>query len=163
MPTRTPVGASPSQQSDSGSGWLRQMGAFLLVTYLLVSAGVHHAFPFYVFDMYNAPPKETASRILARLEDGSVHNVDVMDAWSCPEPLNAHPPGHHEQCGIFEPNFARERSALRWIGFHPVTPSTAGSVVSADLIRRVWRVTPEGVAVDRDCVLQHCSVVLGAR
>lgn len=126
----------------------------LLLGYLTISFGVQHAFPFYAFDMYSHRPPNSASRLYARTADGEVDEIHAFAHWHCdplPDPVSK---THMQACGNFEQNSARDHESIAWVTFH-AAPGPAAKRV--DLIRRVWKIGPEGATVDRDCFLQTCQ------
>lgn len=127
----------------------------LLVGYLAIAFGVHHAFPFYVFDMFDSPPSHSASRVFVREADGTYTEAQDYEGWDC----TVHPvPGVPEQlgrCGEFRWSKARDGDVAQWIEEHPATPGAPRR--SVQLVRRIWALEKLDQP-PRDCVLTTCSV-----
>lgn len=136
--------------------FLLVVSAVMLVGYLGIAYGVHHAFPFYIFDMFDMPPATSASRLLVRGSDGRVSDVNDHDGWACPQPVL--PPADEQMrlCGgTFLWSNSRDGDALRWIDGH-----AGQGKQPVEIIRRIWTLG-DGDAHFRDCVVQRCQVNAG--
>lgn len=158
-----------SGQAGHGS-WIRRaardpralVALIVLAGYFSVARLVENLYPFSTFPMYAAEHEATASRILARERDGSVHEIEEYDALSCEEPLDlAAEPDRCAALGRYAtiPYIDREIEALlreRERAAAPADP--AGAPVT--LVRRVFRF-PDGPGEARveDCALGRCKAV----
>jgi hypothetical protein len=116
-----------------------------------VSFGVHHLFPFFVFDMYTFVPHHS-SRVLGKEADGTVHDVAWYGKWDCPRPIDLE--GAGAPCSEWRISHARDleaRDALR----RGATSLPSGPPVT--LVRRVVRVDgPAPDSTTMDCVIAEC-------
>ena len=139
--------------------YLLAVGVLFLGGYLGIAYGVHHAFPFYVFDMFDMPPATSASRLLARLPDGRVTDLRDQVGWQCPQPVVPPQPEQTKLCGAVMWSRSRDGDALRWIDEH-ATPGP-GPRVPVAIVRRIWTFDPDGAhdgSPPRDCPLAACTV-----
>ncbi len=138
-------------------GWRRpDIGAtvalLVAAAYVGVSFGVHHLFPFFVFDMYTHV-SDRSSRLLGKEADGTVHDVSWYARWDCPPSLDI--VSNSAPCGEGRVSHARDLEASDALR-HGATSLPDGPAVT--LIRRVVRVDgatpPDSTA--SDCVIAHC-------
>lgn len=130
--------------------------ALLLIGYLVIAFGVHHAFPFYVFDMFDMPPVRSASRILVRSANGAVSDVRSHVGWQCPQPPLPPTAEQMARCGMHLWSRSRDSDALRWIAAHS-TGRSAAAGPRVELIRRIWSLE-EAQPAHRDCFLATCTL-----
>jgi hypothetical protein len=135
---------------------LRDVGTTLSVlvaaAYVGVSFGVHHLFPFFVFDMYTHVP-DVSSRLLGEEADGTVHDVAWYGRWDCPGPVDVMSEsapcsrdGHTSHARDLEASDALRRGA---------TSLPDGPQVT--LVRRIVRVDgPDPDSTATDCVIATC-------
>ncbi len=128
-------------------------------TFVAVSLGVYHCYPFYVFDMYS-DVYDDANRIVAIDAQGVAHELDAYATLWCeggPNSAWLTPPG----CPQTQRYAARDRYAAGALRARTsATAAGVGAALEPVLIaRRVWRFGAEGVEV-QDCPLQRCR---GAR
>jgi hypothetical protein len=158
-----------SGQAGAGS-WLRRrardprtiVALLVLAGYFIVARLVENLYPFSTFPMYAAEREATASRILARELDGSVHEIDEYAAWSCEEPLDL--AAEPDRCAALAryatiPYIDREIEArIRELERAAPMADPAGAPVT--LVRRVFRF-PDGPGKARveDCALGRCKAV----
>jgi len=132
-----------------GSG--TTVALFVTFVYVAVSFGVHHLFPFFVFDMYTSVP-DRSSRLIARQADGTVHDVAWYSRWDCPELPVLRGPGARCQEGAI--SNARDSEALATLR-RSSGPVPEGAPVA--LVRRTVRVdVPNPEASAQDCVVVEC-------
>ena len=68
------------QQVASRVGW------GVLAAYLVIAFGVHHAFPFYIFDMYSMPAAPSVAPLAVRDARGEVSEIRTHEGWRCATP-----------------------------------------------------------------------------
>jgi hypothetical protein len=148
------------QTAPAGSPLRRQARVLELIVvggYLLVAYGVHHLYPFYVFDMYDQQPPASTSRLVARDAEGRLRDVIDYAAWSCEGPLDR----PLEPCSA-EHIAARDGEAERYVDRHR---AGAGEGDPVDLVRHALRfdgtpAEPGLPGTTGDFVVQHCRAVL---
>lgn len=121
----------PRADTIPSSVHARRFAVVMLLGYLGVSFGVHHCYPFYIFDMYSSPPPTSSSRLAVRTAAGALREVRDFVSWRCQESPRVEGP---RSCGVDTCINARDREVYDYIeqnagrGVDPVT-----------LVRRVWR------------------------
>ncbi len=134
------------QQVASRVGW------GVLAAYLVIAFGVHHAFPFYIFDMYSMPAAESVAPLAVRDARGEVSEIRTHEGWRCATPTLPSFAATTAQCGTIQTVEARDKDDLNWIAWHS---GNGGQPV--EIIRRIWRIH-DGAAVSRDCAIARCEV-----
>jgi hypothetical protein len=131
----------------------RVIGALVLTGYVGVSFAVRNLYPFSTFDMYSSI-RTSASRIVARDEDGRVAEVRRFEEWSCEGPIDTSP----GKCGppgsyFYVPYLDEE--ARSYVGSH--AGGSRGAPV--EVVRRIWWLDQPGAPRTSDCLLQRCTAV----
>jgi hypothetical protein len=127
----------------------------VLVLYCGVSFAVKNLYPFSVFDMYSSHVA-SASRVLARDAGGRAAEVTRFDGWQCDAPVDV----SAARCAAlprFDYTPYKDEELAGWVRQHAAPPTSPppASAAPVDLIRRIWRLTPDGDRVE-DCLLHHC-------
>jgi len=136
---------------------LARAGSLLaLLAYLALGRAAGNLYPFSSFNMYSTERVQSASRIVARDDQGRVHELDEYTAWDCPKPPDIRPDACPAQWPFYYiPYLDREAAALLAARQAPL-PDAAPVTV----IRRVFRLheRPGDPALE-DCSLQTCRAV----
>ena len=130
-----------------------RLAAWLIfAAYLLAARGIRNAFPFSVFDMYQARGTTTAARVVVLDAQGVAHELDVFTALHCePPPQLA---DALRTCGDEHRPLeyvVRDQQQLlesRLAGQPQPTPIT--------IISRAWTFAEAGTTTP-DCALAHCT------
>ncbi|MEY3013937.1 MAG: hypothetical protein RIT45_2672 [Pseudomonadota bacterium] len=149
---------APTAAPDDGSAGLhlgsgRRLVATVMVAFAAIAFGAYHAYPFYVFDMYSQV-YHNANRIVARLDDGHVVEVERFKAVRCDHAPASDWLETPPEC----PAAQRFASRDRFVAGAVVARADAGLPGDADafvLVRRIWRFEAAGVRVV-DCPLRRC-------
>jgi hypothetical protein len=114
--------------------------------YLAVAAAARNLYPFSTFPMYSGSGASGASRIFARLGDGSLREVTDLSEWSCPRDFDWSAPGCDARgIGYLERKFASHIRAAEGNGREAV-----------DVVRRDFRFTLDGSLKVEECTLARC-------
>jgi len=139
-----------NSQINKEAAWLALV---LLLTYVGVSYGVHHAYPFYVADMYSYPPPLGTGRMGVLRADGRLQDVTDFAAFDCPEPLRE----HEEACLDCDAVAGRVEDAWRWLQAHRQTlPPDAET---AQLVWHVWHFERDAQHRQRNYLIHKCRIV----
>ena len=120
---------------------------------MVISLGVYHCYPFYVFDMYSKV-YNSASRIVVVDAAGAASEIERFSALRCDparqDALVQQPRG----CGARERFASRDRYSAGALASRAGTG--VGPPLSVHVVRRSWRFLPDAVAID-DCPLLRCD------
>jgi len=152
------LAVSPFGGSDGAAATKIVQNDLVLAGYFTVARLVENLYPFSTFPMYAGDHTDSASRILAREADGSVHEALAYAAWSCEEPpdLDREP----ERCAALPRYFTIpyvDREIEAHIREH-TRPEEGGTPVT--IVRRVFRFpSGPGPARVEDCEIGRCRAV----
>lgn len=141
--------------SPAGRPW-RWFALAIACLYAAVAVAVHHAGPFYVFDMYAFPARDSTSRLSLIDADGALLDVRRVAALRCDGDARAALSVSDERCaGVFTVD-ARDDEV--WDILQRRRPAAGASLESMRLVRRVfdWR---EGRVRGFDCAAVPCDVL----
>ena len=109
-----------------------------------------HRLPFSTFDMYGHAALDSASRIVARLPDGTLREVTSIDGWVCPAAARA----QVASCRMRGPFATVEGEDARVL--HHVFAVDGGGGAPVDLVRQIWWFDTAVPETDT-CVIASCE------
>jgi hypothetical protein len=133
----------------------RFVASIALLGYALIARIVDNLYPFSTFSMYATRSPWSASRILARDDDGRIFDVDAFRTWDCPTSVPLEPSACPAELVPFDyiPQTDRQTAEI-------IVARRAPGGESVEVIRRVWLLSggagPPGFV---DCVLLKCRAV----
>lgn len=138
------------------------VGLLVLVGYLATARLVENLYPFSTFPMYAGERSDSASRLVAREADGSVHEASEYAAWSCEEEVDLS--REHDRCGAL-PRYSTipyiDREIVESIRSRSQgSQGASGAGVHVTIVRRVFRF-PDGPGAPsvEDCEVGRCKAV----
>ena len=129
------------------------VSALVLGGYVGIAFAAHDAYPFSRFDMYSQA-RSSASRVVARVADGQVAEVERFDGWACDGPVDVSPSRCEPRDFFFTPYL--DASRVDYVAQHTRADGVREKV---DVIRRIWWLESAGPPRTTDCLLQTCTAV----